>query len=125
MKKLVSFASMFLKGLTILFVFISISNSCTNKAMSDYGSGSVGPGTNEVWIQSMAFNPATISVNAGTTIQWTNKDGVPHTVTSNTSLFDSGTINNNGTYSHLFSTAGTFAYHCTFHSSMTATVVVN
>jgi plastocyanin len=82
---------------------------------------------NEVSIQGMAFSPATLTITAGTTVNWTNIDGVSHTVTSDTAgLFDSGTISgSNGTYSHLFSTAGTFNYHCAFHPSMTAKVVVN
>lgn len=42
-----------------------------------------------------------------------------------TGLFDSGTILTNGTYSYTFSTAGTYPYHCTSHSSMTATVKVS
>jgi len=77
-------------------------------------------------MQGMAFTPSTITVSAGTTITWTNNDGVVHNVTSNTSgLFSSGSISPNGTYSHLFSTAGTFSYKCTIHPSMTGSVVVN
>jgi plastocyanin len=83
------------------------------------------PGANEVFIQGMAFTPGSITVAANTTITWTNKDGVSHTVTSNTGLFDSGTINPNGTWSHLFATSGTFPYHCTIHPNMTATVIIN
>jgi plastocyanin len=103
--------------LFLLSIFIS-TNSC-KKSSSDM------PGTNEVFIQGMAFSPSTITVTAGTTITWTNKDGVAHTVTSNTGLFDSGSINTNGTYSHLFSATGTFPYKCTVHPTMTATVIVN
>ncbi len=99
-----------------LSIFI-ITSSC--KKTSDT------PGTNEVYIQGMAFGPSTITVTVGTTITWTNKDGVAHSVTSNTALFDSGPINSNGTYSHLFSTAGTFPYHCMVHPDMTASVIVN
>lgn len=102
--------------LLILFIF-SIINSF--KKASDV------PGTNEVWIQDMAFKSSAITVSAGTTITWTNKDGVAHTVTSNIGLFDSGSINNNGIYSHMFSTGGTFQYNCTFHPTMTASVIVN
>ena len=102
--------------LFLLPVFI-LTNSC--KKASDI------PGANEVFIQGNSFDPGTITVQANTTITWTNKDGVAHTVTSNTGLFNSGTINADGTYSYLFSTAGTYPYHCTFHPSMTATVVVN
>jgi plastocyanin len=82
------------------------------------------PGKNEVWIQGMAFNPATITVDAGTTIKWINKDNVAHTVTSDNNLFDSGNLNTNGTFSQSFPAVGTFAYHCRLHPYMTATVVV-
>jgi plastocyanin len=73
----------------------------------------------------MAFNPSTITVAANTTITWTNKDGVSHTVTSATGLFDSGTISNNGVYSHKFTAAGTYSYSCLIHPDMVGTVVVN
>jgi len=122
MKKLIGSKSRLMVGAGILVAILCLSNSCSKSSSSN---PTTNPGANEVWIQGMAFNPATITVNAGTTITWTNKDGVAHTVTSNTGVFDSGTMNVNGTYSHLFSIAGSFPYHCTIHPSMTATVVVN
>lgn len=131
MKTLIGSRSRILTGFAFLFSILSISNSCTKSSMDNmYGmggnTGSKGsPGTNEVWIQGMAFDPGIITVAANTTITWTNKDGVAHTVTSNTGIFDSGTINANGTYSHMFATAGTYPYHCTVHPAMTATVKVN
>jgi plastocyanin len=82
-------------------------------------------GANEVLIQNMAFDPVSITVTANTTVTWTNKDGVAHTVTSDTNLFDSGTIGANGTYSHTFSTTGTYTYHCTIHPYMVGAVIVN
>jgi plastocyanin len=93
--------------------------------MTGMTGGTPGPGLNEVFIQGMAFTPATITVAANTTITWTNKDAIAHTVTSDTKLFDSGSIGANGTYSHTFATAGTFSYHCTVHPTMTASVIVN
>jgi VCBS repeat-containing protein len=72
----------------------------------------------------MVFDPLTITVNTGTTITWTNKDVYGHTVTSDTGLFDSGTIDASGTFSYTFNTAGTFPYHCKVESTMTGTVVV-
>lgn len=105
----------------ILATILSLSVSCSKSSSG----GSGGPGPNEVWIQGSAFNPASITVTAGTTVTWTNKDAIAHTVTSDAALFDSGSINTNGTYSHLFSTAGTYAYHCTIHPFMTASVKVN
>jgi plastocyanin len=90
-----------------------------------YGTGGSGPGADEVFIQGMTFTPATITVTAGTTITWTNKDSYAHTVTSDTPLFDSGNLGSNKSFTYTFATAGTFPYHCNIHTSMTAKVVVN
>jgi plastocyanin len=122
-----------LTGIALLFMVISISYGCTKTMDNMTGmngntggtGGNNGPGTNEVWIQGMAFNPSTITVAANTTITWTNKDAVAHTVTSTTAAFGSGSIATNGVYSFTFTTAGTYPYYCTIHPSMTATVKVN
>jgi plastocyanin len=130
MKTLIGSKRRILTGIALLFAILSIANSCTKSSMADMTGtggnmgGSKGPGTNEVFIQGMAFNPATITVAANTTIKWTNKDGGAHTVTSNTGLFESGTLVTGAAYSFTFTSAGTYPYHCTFHPTMTATVVV-
>jgi plastocyanin len=82
------------------------------------------PGPNEVFIQGSSFSPSSITVTAGTTITWTNKDNTMHTVTSNTAVFSSNNLSKSGTFSFTFTTAGTFPYHCLFHSGMTGTVIV-
>lgn len=82
------------------------------------------PASNEVLMQGNAFGPSAITVSVNTTVKWLNKDGVAHTVTSNTGLFDSGTIPGGSTYSRQFNAAGTFPYNCTLHSGMTGTVIV-
>jgi len=133
MRTLIGSRSRIITGFAFLFSILSISNSCTKSSMDNmYGmggnTGSKGsPGTNEVWIQGMTFTPSIITVTAGTTITWTNKDGFPHTVTSTSSLdtFDSGSISSNRTFQHTFNTVGTITYKCTIHPSMTASVVVN
>lgn len=82
-------------------------------------------GPNDVWIQGMNFSPLTITVPVGTTVTWTNFDGMAQTATSVTSVFNSGSIAPNGTFSYQFTAKGTYPYVCSFHSSMKATVVVN
>jgi plastocyanin len=88
-----------------------------------------------VAISGLAYVPPSLTVPAGTTVTWTNMDsGIPHSVTSDTAAFDSGpTCNPSATagclgtgasFSHLFSTAGTFAYHCHIHSFMHGTITV-
>lgn len=75
-------------------------------------------------ISGFAFQSTNLTVKAGTTVTWTNKDSAPHTVTANDGSFDSGTMATNVTYSHTFSKTGTFSYYCTVHPSMKATVIV-
>jgi len=82
------------------------------------------PGQNEVFIQNMSFNPSSLTVTQGTTVTWTNKESVTHTVTSNTSIFNSDNLSNGGTFSYKFNTVGTFPYHCSIHSGMTGTIIV-
>lgn len=77
-----------------------------------------------VTIQDFSFSPASITVHVGQTVTWKNNGPSPHTVTSNTGAWDSGTLNAGATFSQTFSTAGTFAYHCSIHPTMMATVVV-
>lgn len=131
MKELVSSKNRISAGIALLFAVLSISVSCTKDDMPDMNGnggndgGSKGPGPNEVFIQDMAFTPGTITVAANTTIKWTNKDIVVHTVTSDAGLFDSGNILAGGTWSHTFTSSGTYPYHCTPHPAMTASVVVN
>lgn len=88
--------------------------------------------TAHVSIVDFGFSPASITVSAGTTVVWTNTGQSIHSVTSDTGAFDSSPscpdgpcIDPSGTYSHTFTTAGTFAYHCRVHANMTAVVVVN
>ena len=82
------------------------------------------PGKNEVFMSGTAFTPSTITVTKGSSVKWTNKDDMTHTVTSDNGLFDSGDKNLNETYTHLFDSLGSFNYHCTTHSGMTGTVIV-
>jgi plastocyanin len=78
---------------------------------------------------SFAFSPANLTIKAGTTVTWKNATMVSHTVTSDDGKsFDSGTTNpiaaQSGTFSFTFTTAGTFAYHCSIHPFMKATIIV-
>src|SRR5438270_11447549 len=103
-------------------VVILSSFGCKKQNSTSSGTGSGAPSSNEVFMQNVAFNPASIAVSVNTTVKWTNKDAVAHTVT--TGSFDSGNIPAGGTYNHQFTAAGTYSYRCTFHSNMTGVVIV-
>ena len=81
--------------------------------------------TMHVTIQNFAFSSQTITVPPGTTVIWTNKDSVAHIVTSDTGAWpDSGNLATGQTFSHAFTKAGNYPYHCAIHPSMTAKVIV-
>ena len=75
-------------------------------------------------IADFAFSPKTLSVKVGDTVKWTNGDEFPHTVTADNGSFGSDDLREGDTFSQTFNQAGTFAYHCDIHPSMTGTVQV-
>lgn len=107
--------------------FLLMLQGCSKK--NDNPVSTQQPSSNNISIQDFAFSPTDLTVAVGTTITWTNKDGVAHTVTSGTpgspsGTFDSGNISQNGTFSFKFNQAGTFKYFCRIHTMMTGVVTV-
>jgi plastocyanin len=82
------------------------------------------PETMEVKIDNFTFGPAELTVMVGTTITWTNRDDIPHTVVSTDKVFKSKVLDTDEKFSFTFSTPGTFPYFCSIHPKMTGTVVV-
>jgi len=88
------------------------------------GTGAVA--TTAVDMKNLAFAPGAIKVASGATVTWTNQDGTDHSV-----IFDGGAITGTGTVSAgaakaavMPTAAGTYAYHCGFHPTMTGSVQV-
>ena len=80
----------------------------------------------QVVIDNFTFQPARLVVAAGTKVTWVNQDDLPHTATSSTRprLFDSGTLDTDEKFSHVFTRAGTYDYFCALHPRMTGQIVV-
>src|SRR5437868_12719386 len=70
----------------------------------------------KVTVSNVKFEPRTLTVKAGTTVTWENKEGT-HTVTSDTGAFESETLSAGQSFSHKFDKAGRYPYYCTFHGS--------
>ena len=81
------------------------------------------PDNVETVIQGFAF-VGTITAKVGQQIVWINNDEVPHTVTSDTGLWDSGDIQPGMTYTLTLDKPGTFSYHCAHHSYMQGVIKV-
>jgi plastocyanin len=78
-----------------------------------------------VTIDNFSFMPAAIKVKAGTTVTWTNSDEEPHSVVSSEEPMRSKTLAGpNNTFTHTFSTPGTYHYNCGIHPFMHGSVEV-
>ncbi len=77
-----------------------------------------------VTIDNFSFMPEGLTIPAGTTVTWVNKDDVPHTVVSTDGKFKSQALDTDEQFSFTFKDAGTYEYYCSVHPKMTAKVVV-
>ncbi|SRR5579883_1593208 len=80
----------------------------------------------QVIIDNFTFSPPTLTVPAGATVTWINRDDVPHTATSTAKpkQFDSGALDTDERYTHVFKEPGTYPYFCAVHPKMTGQIVV-
>ena len=112
-------------GLTL----VACASTASPGASSAPATSTAAPKTAAVTIKGFAFSPAALTVAKGTVVTFTNQDSTTHTVSSGANRtkdgkFDMQVAGGNETQI-TFDTAGTFAYFCSFHQSMIATVVVN
>jgi len=92
-------------------------------------------------LDTLVFEPKTLVVHVGDTVEWHNDSLLVHTVTADPKLaarpvdvalppgadpFDSGFLAPNATFRHTFERAGTYRYFCIPHegANMVATVEV-
>jgi plastocyanin len=76
-------------------------------------------------IDNFTFTPQTLTVTAGTTVTWTNRDDIPHGIASQNNAFArSNALDTDDSYSFTFTTPGTYKYFCYVHPHMTGTIVV-
>jgi len=82
---------------------------------------------NEPDLTSWHFDPAEVTVPAGSTVVWVNRGKEEHTVTSDPASrekFDSGYKKPGASWQRVFSQPGRFGYYCAPHPWMKGTVVV-
>ncbi len=78
-----------------------------------------------VSIEGNAFSPVSLKVKKGTTVTWTNKDTVAHTVTGEQNAGPgSGDLIIGKSYSYTFDKVGEFPYFCARHTFMRGFVEV-
>src|SRR5690625_4498759 len=88
-----------------------------NGAAGNGDGGDEEPAADEVSIANLAFGPSNLTVETGTTVTWTNRDNVIHTVTSgadivHNDIFDSGNLAPGTSLSYQFAEARSYTYFC-------------
>ena len=77
------------------------------------------------------FSPASLTINAGDTVEWTNADTAAHTVTSGSpangpsGVFDSSLIMGGASFENTFDAVGSYDYFCMVHPWMVGNIQVN
>ena len=77
----------------------------------------------EVHIDNFVFAPAELNIKVGTTVTWTNRDDIPHTIVS-AGKFRSKTLDTDDKFSFTFTNAGDYKYFCSLHPHMTGMIKV-
>jgi len=86
------------------------------------------PPPQRILLQNFVFNPATLTVLAGTDVTWFSQDIAPHNVTFADGSVESGDFGQAGSFNFTFSNPGEFIIYCTLHgnpgSGMSSTITV-
>ena len=78
-----------------------------------------------VTIAGFAFDPASVTINAGDSVTWTNRDQAAHSVVFTGGGPRTGVLATGASATLTFATAGTFNYICGIHgAAMSGTVIV-
>lgn len=93
-------------------------------ATSTFAAPAASAASYSVTIKDYAYAPASLTVQAGDTVTWTNKDTAKHDVatTSGPKSFRSPYLATGESWSYTFTTAGTYSYYCSLHPDMRAQV---
>ena len=84
-----------------------------------------GGGSETVAISGQKFQPAELSVSAGSSVTWNNADDAPHTVTFDDDAVESSDeLAKGDTFSATFADAGSYSYVCAIHPEMKGSVTV-
>jgi plastocyanin len=99
--------------------------ACSSSSTSPANScGNSGAAANVGATDGQVFSPNHATITHGQSVCWQNNGSITHTVTDNGGAFDTS-LPTGQIFVHTYATAGTFAYHCTIHASMTGTITVN
>jgi plastocyanin len=79
-----------------------------------------------VTIDNFTFSPSALTVQPGARVIWTNRDDIPHTVTSadDPRVMKSAPMDTGDTFAFTFTRPGKYHYFCSLHPHMEGSVIV-
>jgi plastocyanin len=80
--------------------------------------------SHDVSIANIQYSPANLTIKAGDSVIWTNKDDRDHTVIAQDGSFSSPVIRRGETFTFQFDKAGKYSYGCKLHPRMKGTIIV-
>jgi plastocyanin len=80
--------------------------------------------THTIVVSQFRYTPPVLTVAAGDTVVWDNRDVVPHTATANGGAWDSGDIAAKSRRVLVLRKQGEFTYDCLYHSNMKGKLIV-
>jgi plastocyanin len=95
-----------------------IAAACTSQGSAETPPSVEGPA---VSVRDYQFEPASLTVEAGSTVTWVWEGRAPHNVVGQG--FESPE-QSSGNFRHTFDRPGTYPYECTIHPGMDGTIVV-
>ena len=107
-----------------LFAMVMVATLLLSAASPGSPAKAPQPASAEVKVDNFSFGPAALTVPVGTTVTWTNRDDIPHTIVSTDKVFKSKVLDTDEKFSFTFAKAGTYPYFCSIHPKMTGSVVV-
>ena len=117
-KRNVQIARSVMPAMLAILLFLWLSHSTVAKAEPS------APASAQVKIDNFSFGPQTLTVPVGTTVTWTNRDDIPHTIVSTDGVFKSKVRDTDETFSFTFTKTGTYTYFCSVHPKMTGKIIV-
>ena len=100
----------------------------TASALASGSAGAGGPATIQIVETPVSWQyapqRAVVILGVNSTVTWASRSVSYDSVTSRAGAFDSGPIPPGGSFSHTFTTPGTYEYYCVYHPWMSGEVVV-
>ena len=115
-----------LQSIGLIIVVLGIGLSLVGATTAPATTAPAATTSASVEIDNFIFKPAELTVRAGTTVIWVNRDDVPHTATAKgkSPAFDSKALDTDEKFSFTFDKPGVYPYYCKVHTHMTGKIIV-